>query len=380
MKVSQLFLPLNPEYMIIPSRQAPRESLLPPNTHFDFELPEALECSLPTEQRGIARDEIRMMVSHMATDEVEHRIFRNLPDYLEAGDVLVVNTSGTLKAALETRLEDGREARIHLSTPLESGHWIAEIREVYQGHSRRFIQDFSDRTLPIPNGAQLELLLPQNPDRTETGRLQLWEVRLVLGMAVSDYLARFGCPIKYKNLDQSYPQSWYQTVFATDWGSAEMPSAGRGFTPGVVHELGKKGVEIVPILLHTGVSSLEVDEQPYAERYHISANSANSLNRARSSGKRIIAVGTTAVRAVETLTTPDGITRGGSGKTSLYITPDRGLYGIDGLLTGFHEPRASHLWMLEALAGKPHLGITYSAALEAKYFWHEFGDVHLILP
>jgi S-adenosylmethionine:tRNA ribosyltransferase-isomerase len=163
-------------------------------------------------------------------------------------------------------------------------------------------------------------------------------------------------------------------------GSAEMPSAGRAFTSRLVTRLVARGVQIAPVLLHTGVASLEAHEPPYAEFYRVSPESVGLLNRAREEGRRIIAVGTTAVRAVETVTGKDGVTHAGQGWTDLVITPERGIWGVDGLLTGFHEPEATHLAMLEALTGRQHLAIIYPEALRQKYLWHEFGDLHLILP
>ena len=158
-----------------------------------------------------------------------------------------------------------------------------------------------------------------------------------------------------------------------------MPSAGRAFTPQLITKLASHGVEIVPLLLHTGVSSLEEGEQPYAERYRISEASARRITRARRDGRRIIAVGTTVVRTLETVTDAAGVTHAGMGWTDVVVTPLRGARSVDGLLTGFHEPRASHLLMLAAIAGCQHLRVAYDAALAQRYLWHEFGDLHLIL-
>ncbi|MBV9789498.1 MAG: S-adenosylmethionine:tRNA ribosyltransferase-isomerase, partial [Chloroflexi bacterium] len=141
-----------------------------------------------------------------------------------------------------------------------------------------------------------------------------------------------------------------------------------------------KGVQIVPLILHTGVASLEDHEPPYEELYRVPIDTARAVNNARSLGRRIIAVGTTVVRALETVTDSDGVTHPGEGWTREIITPQRGIRAINGLLTGLHEPRATHLAMLEALAGIDHLQVTYAEALREGYLWHEFGDLHLILP
>ena len=195
-----------------------------------------------------------------------------------------------------------------------------------------------------------------------------------------EYLAQHGFPIRYGYVREAWPSTYYQTVFANEMGSAEMPSAGRAFTPELVTRLVAQGVQFAPLLLHTGVASLEDHEPPYAEFYRVSEETARAVNMARTAGKRIIAVGTTAVRALETVTDVGGVTRPGEGWTELVITPERGIYSVNGLLTGLHEPRATHLAMLEALTDRAHLRIAYMESLQQHYLWHEFGDLHLLLP
>jgi len=171
----------------------------------------------------------------------------------------------------------------------------------------------------------------------------------------------------------------YQTMFGTVPGSAEMPSAGRPFTADMMMRLQSKGVVVAPIVLHTGVASLEAGEPPYPERFRVTACAADAVNRARARHNRVVAVGTTVVRALETVASPDGAVSAAEGWTDLVVTPERGVRVVDALVTGFHEPRASHLALLEAFAGRRHLGIAYRAALDDAYLWHEFGDLHLII-
>jgi S-adenosylmethionine:tRNA ribosyltransferase-isomerase len=197
---------------------------------------------------------------------------------------------------------------------------------------------------------------------------------------LDNYLSRYGFPIRYSYVKQFWPISYYQTVYATEVGSAEMPSAGRPFTPELITDLVARGVQIVPLILHTGVASLESHEPPYEEYYRVPAETARAVNAARTVGRHVVAVGTTVVRALETVTDSRGITHPGEGWTHLVVTPEHGLRAVHALLTGLHEPRASHLAMLEALAGRVHLQITYAEALRERYLWHEFGDLHLILP
>jgi S-adenosylmethionine:tRNA ribosyltransferase-isomerase len=147
-----------------------------------------------------------------------------------------------------------------------------------------------------------------------------------------------------------------------------------------MNQLKAYGIQIAPLMLHTGVSNIETHEPPYKEYYRVSSETAHMVNEARSSGHRVIAVGTTAIRALETVTNGDGMTHTGEGWTCLVVTPQHGLRAVDALLTGLHEPEASHLAILEALAGLSHVEIAYQQALSKGYLWHEFGDLHLILP
>jgi len=159
-----------------------------------------------------------------------------------------------------------------------------------------------------------------------------------------------------------------------------MPSAGRPFTAEVVTRLVAKGVGVSPVVLHTGVASLEADELPYPEPLRVPAVTAQRVNAAHDAAKRVIAVGTTVVRALETAAGPDGRARPVEGWTDVVVTPERGVRLVDGLLTGWHEPESSHLLLLEAVAGRPLLEASYDAALDEGYRFHEFGDVQLILP
>ncbi len=357
----------------------------------DFTLPPELEAGEPPEARGLARDEVRLMVSHVADDRVIHTRFRAIAEHLRAGDVLVINTSGTLKAALHVTRADGTPLELRLSTHLPADLWTVEPRRLGESESvregRRGTQPFRDAVpgeiLALPGGASATLHTPYATDRTARPDAQgtrLWIATLRLPERWQDYLERHGFPIRYGYVPREWPASAYQTVYATEPGSAEMPSAGRAFTPELITALVARGVQIAPLLLHTGVASLEDHEPPYEEEYRVPAETARLVSAARAEGRRVIAVGTTVVRALETVTEADGTTHAGAGWTSVVVTPERGIRAVDGLLTGLHEPRASHLAMLEALAGRVHLRITYAEALRAGYLWHEFGDLHLILP
>lgn len=349
----------------------------------DFSLPPELEASEPPEARGLSRDAVRLMVSHYCQESIQHTTFSSLPDHLTAGDVLVINTSGTLNAALDAQRSDGTSVELHLSTHLPGELWVVELRLPAPGGTSPFLTATSGETLRLPGRAQAQLLLPYRADQrnpSQEGAIRLWLASLRLPGSIGSYLQQYGFPIRYKYVRQEWSSEYYQTVYATEMGSAEMPSAGRPFTTEIITRLAAKGVQIAPLLLHTGVASLEDHEPPYEEYYRVPDTTARLVQAAQAEGRRVIAVGTTSVRALESVCDERGVPHPGEGWTSLVITPQRGLRAVSGLLTGLHEPRSSHLAMLAALAGGKHLQKAYAQAIEHGYRWHEFGDMHLILP
>jgi len=348
----------------------------PTNHGQTFNLPPSLEASAPPEVRGTSRDDVRLMVSRTATDEVIHTEFNEIGSYLQPGDVLVINTSRTLKAALPASHQS--DLRVHISTQLPDGSWTVELRHMADGKSSPYLEAAAGQVIQLPGNANVRLIDPYA--QREDGGTRLWHAQLDLPDTLFTYLDRHGEPIRYNYVNEAWPIGAYQTIYANEPGSAEMPSAGRAFTPEIITGLVAKGVHIVPLVLHTGVASLEANEPPYEEYFRIPEPTADLITLAKQKGRRIIAVGTTAVRALESATSPDGAVSPGEGWTDLVITPERHMQIADGMLTGFHEPQASHLAMLEALAGRPHIDLTYQAALENGYLWHEFGDLHLILP
>ena len=365
------------------------------NSTLPFVLPAELEAGEPPEARGLARDEVRLMVSYRADNRVIHTRFRNLPEYLEAGDVLVINTSGTMNAALHAMRADGSACELHLSTHRFDDSWTVEIRLPGEKGTTPLYDAQAGETLQLPGGATATLHAPYTRKmdayttvsqamsfsrKQEKGHYRLWLAALRLPCGWQDYLARYGFPIRYSYVRESWPISYYQTVYATETGSAEMPSAGRAFTPELITRLVAKGIVIAPLLLHTGVASLEEHEPPYEEFYRVPLETAHLVNMAHEAGKRVIAVGTTVVRALESVTDRARVTHPCEGWTGLVVTPQRGMRAVNAMLTGLHEPRATHIAMLEALSGMEHLKVTYQEALRERYLWHEFGDLHLILP
>jgi S-adenosylmethionine:tRNA ribosyltransferase-isomerase len=336
-------------------------------------LPPELGAHEPPEASGRGRDDVRLMVSRTGSGELSHHSFAALPELLSPGDLVVVNNSATLPAAVA--LPDGTALTVHFSTAMPEGDWLVELR------SGR-----SPATMPFRGGTQGQRLeLPGRAVLTLAARFsqRLWRARL--STAVIPYLLRHGKPIRYSYVSRPWPIEAYQTVFATWPGSAEMPSAARPFTPEIVTRLVSRGIAIAPITLHTGVSSLEGGEQPYPESYDVPAATARLANLTRQAGGRVIAAGTTVVRALETAAALGGGVAPGSisasaGWTSHVVTRLNGVAAVDGLLTGLHEPQSTHLWMLAAFASEDLLGRCYRAAADRGCRWHEFGDVHLLLP
>jgi S-adenosylmethionine:tRNA ribosyltransferase-isomerase len=332
-----------------------------------------LDANEPAETHALGRDDVAMLVATRHDGRIEHARFRDLARFLAAGDVVVVNTSATLPSALPGQLGT-RPVELRLSTPapgLDDDHWVVELR------TRERLPlgaPAPEVRIDLPAGASAHLVA-----RYAGGR-RLSVAKLELPEPLLDYLHRHGKPIRYAYVPAEWPLDAYQTVFGLEPGSAEMPSAARPFTAELVTELVARGVLVAPVMLHTGVSSPERGEAPYAERYRVPAETARLVNAVHEWGGRAIAVGTTVVRALESVARADGTVTAGEGWTNLVVTPERGLFAVDGLLTGWHDPEASHVQLVEAATGAELLERSYLAARVNGYRWHEFGDVHLVLP
>ncbi|HEX6418236.1 MAG TPA: S-adenosylmethionine:tRNA ribosyltransferase-isomerase [Acidimicrobiales bacterium] len=348
-----------------------------------FRIPEGGEAGTPVEIAtgdgrlgSDARAGVRLMVARRSTGTVEHRRFTDLPGVLEPGDVLVVNTSAVVPAALDARGPDGTPVRLHLSTEQPGGFWVVEPRRPAGPGTERYAGTPPSH-LAVAASGHVELLAPYPAGTT---RQRLWLARLDLPGGTPAFLRHHGQPIRYAHTDAAWPLAAYQSVFSRVPGSAEMPSAARPFTHALVTDLVTRGVNVVPVTLHTGVSSQEAGEPPYAERFAVPPATSAQVDAARRDGRRVVAVGTTVVRALESTADDRGRAHPGHGWTDLVVTPERGVRVVDGLLTGWHEPESSHLAMLEAVGGRSLVDASYAAAVAGGYRWHEFGDSHLLLP
>jgi S-adenosylmethionine:tRNA ribosyltransferase-isomerase len=348
-----------------------------------FELHPGREAGEPPEARGLQPDEVRLMVARRSSDAIDHTHFWALPDFLDPGDLIVINNSATLPAAVPATRSDGTTIEVRFATRAPSRTRAAcsdhrSHRHVVELRSPGGISPLPDgcggEKIQLPARATLELLAPY------AGRGRLW---LACTEGIEDlhrYLSEHGHPIRYGYVRQRWPLSAYQTVYAIAPGSAEMPSAGRPFTAELLTRLLAMGVLIAPVTLHTGDSSLEAHEPPYPEEYMVPAPTARLVNHVRAGGHRVIAVGTTVVRALESAAMPNGTVAPRQGWTNLVISKEHPVQVVDGLLTGWHEPRASHMQMLEVIGGQRLVERSYESALARGYLWHEFGDSHLILP
>jgi S-adenosylmethionine:tRNA ribosyltransferase-isomerase len=351
-----------------------------------FSAPRSAFAPAPAERRGVPRDRVRLLVAD-GERGFTHTRFTHLAEHLRPGDVVVVNDSATIAAQLDAQLVTPSDRHgpvvVHLAAPLPDGTWAVEVRRAPDA-DRAVLDAEPDDVLEIAAGvARLRLRAPypeHSSSPTGVGN-RLW--RADAEGDLTSVARKYGRPISYGYLADRYPLSDYQTVFGHRPGSAEMPSAGRPFTAELVTRLVASGVMVAPITLHTGVSSQEAGEAPQPERFEVTAATAAVVNAARTGGGRVIAVGTTATRALESAveTSADGSRLvAARGWTSRVVTPADPPQIVDGLVTGWHDPEASHLLLVEAVAGPELTQLAYAAAVDARYLWHEFGDSALLLP
>ena len=344
-----------------------------PTTRFD--LGDELTAAQPPEHRGLRRDEVRLLVA--SPGAVRHARFRDLAEHLRPGDLVVVNTSQAVAAEIDVRTGD-RPAVLHAATELDDGDWVVELRTAPDA-AKPIVDARAGQLIRLPGGARLRLRAPYpNPESSPTGiGNRLWRAE---ADGMHDVLRRFGRPIGYGYLSRRWPLTDYQTIFGRDPGSAEMPSAGRPFSGAVLAGLAARGVRVAPITLHTGVSSQDAGEAPQAERFSVPAATARLVNATRRDGRRVVAVGTTVTRALEAAAGPDRTVSAREGWTTLVLGPNRPVRVVNGLVTGWHDPQASHLLLVESVAGPELTQRAYDEAVAARYRWHEFGDSCLLLP
>ena len=346
---------------------------------FTFTLPPELSAKEPPERRGIRRDQVRLLVIDRATSHIDHTRFDKIDKYLRPGDLLVFNSSRTLPASLrgcECSAAHGPCMEVRLAERLPDGSWLALL----------LCEQGDPFGCGLRAGMQIEFAegLAATVLERDVNIPRLWKLRFsISGIELVDLIYRLGKPIRYEYVSAPWDLDYYQTVYATEPGSAEMPSAGRAFTWKLLLDLKRRGIDSAYVVLHAGLSSYmddELDRQHPAseEEYFVSRITAKKINQAREKGGRIIAVGTTVVRALESAATENGSVTEAHGYTRLKIDHQYRLRSAKGLLTGLHEPEASHLDLLSAFLPAEQIHAAYREAIARRYLWHEFGDLNLI--
>ena len=331
-------------------------------------------ATAPPEVRGTSRDDVRMLVAR--PDGITHHRFRDLADLLTPGDLVVVNNSATVNGEIDA-ISEGRRIVLHAAQRLDAETWVVELRTA------------PDASAPILDASpgdgigvgELPLTLldpyPHEGSSPSGSGNRLWRTHVEGDLR--RLLDLHGRPIAYGYLDRRYPLSAYQSAFSTIPGSAEMASAGRPFTDALLTRLVARGIGVAPITLHTGVSSQEAGEGPQPEWYHVPALTAGMVELTRRLGGRVVATGTTVTRALESAVL-EGVVQESWGWTERVVTPAHPAVVVDGLITGWHDAEASHLLLVEAIAGTRLAQAAYDGAVSEGYRWHEFGDSGLFLP
>jgi S-adenosylmethionine:tRNA ribosyltransferase-isomerase len=332
-------------------------------------LPPELRAGLPPEMRVLRRDHVRLLVADIATGMLSHRRFDDLPDLLDEGDVLVLNTSRTMAAAMPATRQDGSAVQLRPCVR-RPGSW--DVLSVGIAPPFANVPLLPGERLTIA-GSLIAIVVDRRPDIPLLWRIEVDSDGL-------GEMAASGTPIRYSYVPQPVPIDYYQTVYAGQPGSAEMPSAGRPLSWEVLNRLAGRGIATASLVLHTGLSSYQDDDfdlehHLFEEWYEVPAATADAVNSAR----RVIAVGTTVVRALETAVNDHGVVRASNGWTSLRLHEDSRLRAVDGLITGLHEPQASHFDLLRAFLPPEMLERSYREAVERRYLFHEFGDSMLVL-
>jgi len=352
-------------------------TLVGPRPYTQFSIPGDRIATEPPELRGLPRDAVKLMMATPAG--IRHTFFYHLGEQLNAGDVLVVNTSATVPGQLDG-VRAGAAVVVHIANRLADGTRVTELRTAPDA-SAPVLDGRTGERISLPAGGVVELIAPypkSGSSPTGVGN-RLWRGRVTVSQTLSSYLREQARPISYGYLNGFFPISAYQTIFALHPGSAEMPSAARPFSAELVARLVAQGVIFAPVTLHTGLSSQDVGEAPQPEWFEVSERTAHLVNSSKARGARVIGVGTTATRAIESAVKPDGAAAAVCGWTDLVISPGRPVRIVDGLITGWHNPEASHLLLVESVAGAELTQHAYDAAVAERYLWHEFGDSCLFL-
>lgn len=334
---------------------------------FYYDLPEELIAQTPAEPR----DSSRLLVYHRDTRQLEHKIFRDVIDYLKAGDVLVVNRTRVLPARVYAHTEHGGAVEVLLLKRLDLTRWEVLVRpgrKCRPGAHLIVNEELSLRVLSV----------------TDSGERI---VEFMYDGTFEDILSRVGTmPLPPYIHEKLTDPERYQTVYSKENGSAAAPTAGLHFTPELLERIRAKGVEIAEVLLHVGLGTFRpvkeenvLDHKMHSEYFEISAEAAEIVNRAKKEGRRVICVGTTSVRTVETVADEHGFLRPCKGNTEIFIYPPYKFKCVDALITNFHLPESTLLMLVSALCSREEILSVYETAVKERYRFFSFGDAMLIL-
>lgn len=336
-------------------------------SEFNYELPEELIAQTPIEKR----DESKLMILNREKQTIEHKVFKDIIDYLEPGDVLVRNNTKVIPARLYGKKETGANVEFLLLNNIERDIWECIVRPGNKLHVGTKVV-FGEGILKA--------------DILEVMQGGTRKIEFHYEGIFNEILDKIGLmplpPYIHEELKQ---KDRYQTVYAKYKGSAAAPTAGLHFTPELLQKLENKGIVIANVTLHVGIGTFRpVKEETveahemHSEHYYIKQEDVNKINNAKKNGKRVIAVGTTSCRVLETIADENGIVKETEGDTQIFIYPGYQFKCLDGLITNFHLPQSTLLMLVSALAGKDYIMSAYKEAVSEKYRFFSFGDAMFI--
>ncbi|WP_349408278.1 S-adenosylmethionine:tRNA ribosyltransferase-isomerase [Pseudalkalibacillus sp. SCS-8] len=340
----------------------------------EFHLPTELNAVGPPESMGGRRDDVKLLILDRKTGGIHHDRFNNIDEHFKPGDLLILNISRTLPASFKVNIRRGNQI---IASEVEVRLGQRKSNSVWKVLFIHFTVQKGDEII----FSRILKAVVRSKNKSTPLVTICFSLR---GKELYNQLYLLGEPIRYEYIQHDWPLTAYQTVYGTVPGSVEMVSAGRAFSWELLLRLKKRGVGLATITLHTGLSYYGNDQWHVGpadslEEYEVPANTIEAIKETKLRGGKVIAVGTTVVRAVESAVDTQGVPVEKKGWTNLHIDETFSLNVVNGLLTGFHEPKASHLDMLSAFI-KPHLlKAAYQKAIDHKYLWHEFGDINLIL-
>ncbi len=334
---------------------------------FNYDLPEELIAQVPIEKR----DESRLMILNRKDQTIEHKTFKDIIDYLEPGDCLVRNNTKVIPARIYGKKETGAKVEFLLLNNIEGDIWESIVRPGNKLHVGAKVI-FGDGLLKAK-------ILETMPGGTR-------KVKFEYSGIFNEILDKIGLmPLPPYIHEELKEKDRYQTVYAKYDGSAAAPTAGLHFTPELLKKIEEKGVDIANVTLHVGIGTFRPvkeknveDHDMHSEHFYIKKEDVEKINKAKRNGKRVISVGTTSCRVLETIADEKGMVKETEGDTSIFIYPGYKFKCLDGLITNFHLPQSTLLMLVSALAGKDFILKAYNMAVKEKYRFFSFGDAMFI--